>query len=75
MSDDIKAFYLEAATAQPGRSATSGALNDWLYKETALGAVLYDLRDKAGGVRGPAREGHGRRPDPTDVRPTAVRTA
>ncbi|MCH8008569.1 MAG: hypothetical protein IIC91_06855 [Chloroflexi bacterium] len=46
MSDDIKAFYLEAATAQPGRSATSGALNDWLYKETALGAVLYDLRDR-----------------------------
>ena len=46
MSDDIKAFYLEAATAQPGRSATSVALNDWLYKETALGAVLYDLRDR-----------------------------
>ena len=45
MADDIKAFYQEAATAQPGRSATSDALNDWLYKETTLGEVLYDLRD------------------------------
>ncbi len=46
MSDDIKAFYQEAATAQPGRSVTSDALNDWLYKETALGEVLYDVRDR-----------------------------
>ena len=46
MADDIKAFYLEAATAQPGRSATSADLNDWLYKETTLGGLLYDLRDR-----------------------------
>jgi len=46
LADDIKAFYQEAATAQPGRNATSGALNDWLYKGTTLGEVLYDLRDR-----------------------------
>jgi hypothetical protein len=45
LSDDLKAFYQEAATAQPGKASTSEALNDWLYKETTLGEVLYDLRD------------------------------
>ncbi len=46
IADDLKAFYQEAATAQPGKASTSVALNDWLYKETTLGDVLYDLRDK-----------------------------
>ncbi len=46
ISDDLKAFYQEAATAQPGKASTSDVLNDWLYKETTLGEVLYDLRDR-----------------------------
>ena len=57
MADDIKAFYLEAATAQPGRNATSEALNDWLYKETTLGELLYDLRDKLAASEEPRDKG------------------
>ena len=57
MADDIKAFYLEAATAQPGRSATSADLNDWLYKETTLGGLLYDLRDKLAASEDPREKG------------------
>jgi hypothetical protein len=36
--EDIKAWYLEAATAKPGPS-TSKALNDWFWGETAAGAL------------------------------------
>lgn len=42
--EDIKAFYLEAATAQPGGS--SAALAQWLWQQTALGELLFDLREK-----------------------------
>lgn len=36
--EDMKAWYLEAATAQPGPS-TSKALSDWFWGETAAGAL------------------------------------
>ena len=40
-ADDLRAFYHEAATAQPGASYPTGAdLNDWLFNRTLLGAVL-----------------------------------
>lgn len=38
-SEDLKAYYLEAATAQPG-AATITSLSKWLWRETALGRVL-----------------------------------
>ena len=42
LADDLKAYYLEAAVAQPGRSSpTSADLGRWLFHETALGDVLY----------------------------------
>ena len=42
LADDLKAYYLEAAVAQPGRSSPSSAdLGRWLFYETALGDVLY----------------------------------
>ena len=47
LADDLKAYYLEAATAQPGRGSPTGTeLNDWLFGETAFGDVLYSLRDR-----------------------------
>ncbi len=47
LADDLKAYYFEAATAQPGRSSPTGTeLNDWLFGETAFGDVLYRLRDR-----------------------------
>ena len=46
--DDLMAFYLEAATAQPGYAA-SGELADWFWGETAAGKALLALRARAGG--------------------------
>jgi hypothetical protein len=38
-SEDLKTFYMEAATAQPGQ-ASSRDLADWFWGETAAGALL-----------------------------------
>jgi len=47
LADDLKAFYFEAAAARPAvRRPSSGELNRWLFRETVLGTLLYDLRDK-----------------------------
>jgi hypothetical protein len=45
-TDDLKAYYFEAATMQPGQeSASSRVLSDWFYQETIAGQVLFSLRD------------------------------
>jgi hypothetical protein len=45
-TDDLKAYYFEAATMQPGQeSASSRVLSDWFYQETIAGKVLFALRD------------------------------
>lgn len=41
--EDLKAFYLEAAMAQPGR-AGSQAVADWFWGETAAGEIMLALR-------------------------------
>ena len=46
LADDLKAFYFEAAAAQPAtRPPSAGELSHWLFRETVLGGVLYDARD------------------------------
>jgi hypothetical protein len=42
-SEDMKAFYMEAATAQPGQ-ASSRQLADWFWGETAAGELLLALQ-------------------------------
>ncbi len=43
-ADDLRAFYHEAATAQPGGSyPTDADLNDWLFNRTLLGSVLRQI--------------------------------
>ena len=42
--EDIKAYYLEAVTAQPGARAASEA-REWLWRETAAGKTFFALRD------------------------------
>ena len=42
--EDLKAFYSEAITVQPG-FGTSARVEDWLFGETALGKALWQLRD------------------------------
>ena len=45
-TDDLKAYYFEAITTQPGQeSPSSESLSDWFYNDTLAGKVLYTLRD------------------------------
>ncbi|HET7056729.1 MAG TPA: hypothetical protein VFI12_09720 [Thermomicrobiales bacterium] len=47
IADDLKSFYLEAASVQPGAgTAMSRELNAWLYHGTWFGQALYDVRDR-----------------------------
>jgi hypothetical protein len=47
LADDMKAYYFEAAAAQPARVApTSDELARWLFTETVLGDVLFRLRNR-----------------------------
>jgi hypothetical protein len=41
--EDLKAYYTEAITAQPGYN-TSKRVEDWLFRETVLGKTLWRLR-------------------------------
>jgi hypothetical protein len=42
--EDIRSWYLEAATARPGATAGSRALADWFWGETAAGRLLLALQ-------------------------------
>lgn len=42
--EDIKAYYLEAASAQPGQRAATEA-HVWFWRDTAAGRALMQLRD------------------------------
>ncbi len=43
--EDLKAYYIEGITAQPGQSGTSSqVLQDWFWDETVAGRVLLDLK-------------------------------
>ncbi len=41
--EDLKAFYGEAAAARPG--ASSGDLADWLWRDTALGRLIFRIAE------------------------------
>lgn len=43
--DDLKAFYIDAATSQPG-NASGRDIQDWFWRETAFGGLLQGLRKK-----------------------------
>ena len=43
--EDLKAYYLEAITAQPG-SPSPVALSDWFWNETVAGELLWSLRER-----------------------------
>jgi hypothetical protein len=46
LADDLKAYYFEAAAAQPGaRTPNPDELNSWLFRETTFGSVLINARD------------------------------
>lgn len=46
-TDDVKAYYFEAITSQPGQESPSNkVLSDWFYDETIAGKVMFTLRDQ-----------------------------
>ncbi|MEK7353231.1 MAG: hypothetical protein AABZ77_01830 [Chloroflexota bacterium] len=46
-ADDLKAYYFEGITAQPGQEhASSRTLTDWYWDETVAGKVLMAIKDK-----------------------------
>lgn len=45
-SEDLLAYYLEAASAQPGQSTHPGALADWFWGETCAARVFNEVRKK-----------------------------
>lgn len=52
-TDDLKAFYYTAATAQPG-PVSDVALADWLWADTAAGRTLLALRKRCADSDDPA---------------------
>jgi hypothetical protein len=45
--DDVKAFYMEAASEQPGSPPPGGdRMWEWFFYETRMGQVFYDVRDR-----------------------------
>lgn len=46
VTDDLKAYYFESITAQPGQESTSSSvLSDWFWGETLAGEVLLAIRE------------------------------
>lgn len=44
--DDLKAYYTEAITSQPGQeSPSSSVVNEWFWNDTLAGRVLFKLRE------------------------------
>lgn len=45
--EDLKAYYCEAMSAQPGQQhATSATLSDWFWRDTTAGRVLFTLQEQ-----------------------------
>lgn len=45
-SEDLKAYYAEAVTAQPGRATDTASLADWFWGETVAAKVLNEVRKR-----------------------------
>ena len=47
--EDLKAYYYEGITAQPGQESVSGnVLSDWFWEETVAGDVLLAVKETCG---------------------------
>jgi hypothetical protein len=54
--DELKAFYYEARSVQPGRHS-SADIQQWFWRETAAGRAFLLIRDKAAQSQDPALKG------------------
>ncbi len=78
MAEDAKAYYTEAAKEQPGSLAPIGTrMWTWIYHETRMGQVFYDLRDRLAAeyAEKTAANGGERPPGPPPINPIPVRFA
>ncbi|MCC5871681.1 MAG: hypothetical protein JJU22_04735 [Gammaproteobacteria bacterium] len=57
-AEDLKLFYLEAATARPGAGST--VLADWFWQDTAAGALLLELSRALADAENPGIRIHAR---------------
>jgi len=46
VADDLKAYYSEAVTSQPGSNPSGDELGRWLHADTVLGDVLFRMIDR-----------------------------
>ena len=45
--DDLKAFYYEAVSAQPGQArADSAVLDNWFWQETVVSRILFQIQER-----------------------------
>ncbi|MBT3943818.1 MAG: hypothetical protein HOC77_05825 [Chloroflexi bacterium] len=78
MADDAKAYYMEAANEQPGSDSPGGTrMWTWIYHETRMGQVFYDLRDRLASEYADrmAANGGERPPGPPPINPISARFA
>ncbi len=68
-AEDLKAFYLEAATAQPG-AHPAAALDRWFWDETRAGAFLRRLKERLSDHEDGAVRIYARVTLVPDIRPT-----
>lgn len=52
-SEDLKAYYGESVTAQPGRATDAISLEEWFWGETVAARVLNEVRKQCLGRDGP----------------------
>ena len=57
-SDELKAYYYEAKSVQPGRHSPT-QIQNWFWTETAAGEVFLAIRDKAAQGGDPGMQGLG----------------
>lgn len=50
--EDLKAYYLEAMTAQPGQSTDSATLANWFWSQTATAKMINTIREICLGMSG-----------------------
>jgi hypothetical protein len=78
LAEDVKAYYMEAANQQPGASPPGGSrMWTWFYRETRMGQVMYDLRDRLAAeyAERTAANGGERPPGPPPPNPISGRFA
>ncbi len=51
-SEDLKAYYFEAVTAQPGQPTDSETLANWFWRETTAARMINAIREICADIQG-----------------------